>query len=274
MGLGAASAADEHPLTALNAANPASTATAPAVRRARPPVRLQSTGLLPPRPHDKGATGERDRRAPTRLTRFGAGPVGCRGPIQGGRAGAPAPRLGTGGVQADHRSAADRARLLSNVHREWREFPLSMHGFSRAAQADRRRPLDRRARPGRRGPGGPIPDVERGHGHDHHRGPARVAPLDRLRQRGACLRRPVRPGEPGRRQHKAVTPVAGTGTPGYSGDGGPATAAQIGEVDNVGLDAAGNLYIFEGPIQLGDLKPAAAGPQGRHEHQRHHDLRR
>jgi hypothetical protein len=56
---------------------------------------------------------------------------------------------------------------------------------------------------------------------------------------------------------KAVTTIVGTGTIGYSGDNGPATSAQIGEVDNVGLDAAGHLYVFEGPTQLGEagLKP-------------------
>ena len=42
-----------------------------------------------------------------------------------------------------------------------------------------------------------------------------------------------------------ITTVAGNGNPGYSGDGGPATNAQITEPRGVALDAAGNLYIAE-----------------------------
>ena len=40
-----------------------------------------------------------------------------------------------------------------------------------------------------------------------------------------------------------VTTVAGNGTNGCSGDGGPATAASISTVSGIGQDAAGNLYI-------------------------------
>ncbi len=40
-----------------------------------------------------------------------------------------------------------------------------------------------------------------------------------------------------------ITTVAGTTTPGYSGDGGPATAAQLASVAGLCFDAAGNLYI-------------------------------
>ncbi|MBS1647438.1 MAG: gliding motility-associated C-terminal domain-containing protein [Bacteroidetes bacterium] len=40
-----------------------------------------------------------------------------------------------------------------------------------------------------------------------------------------------------------ITTVVGTGTPGYSGDGGPAIAAQIENISGMAFDAAGNLYL-------------------------------
>jgi sugar lactone lactonase YvrE len=42
-----------------------------------------------------------------------------------------------------------------------------------------------------------------------------------------------------------ISTVAGTGTKGYSGDGGPATAAQISYPHGVAVDAAGNIYIAD-----------------------------
>ncbi len=42
-----------------------------------------------------------------------------------------------------------------------------------------------------------------------------------------------------------ITAVAGNGTCGYSGDGGPATSAEIEGPDAVALDGAGNLYFTE-----------------------------
>ncbi len=43
----------------------------------------------------------------------------------------------------------------------------------------------------------------------------------------------------------SITTIAGTGTAGYSGDGGPATAARLNSPRSAVLDAAGNLYIAD-----------------------------
>ena len=42
-----------------------------------------------------------------------------------------------------------------------------------------------------------------------------------------------------------ITTVAGTGKPGLSGDGGPATKAKLNSPFGLALDAAGNLYIAD-----------------------------
>jgi NHL repeat len=42
-----------------------------------------------------------------------------------------------------------------------------------------------------------------------------------------------------------ITTVAGTGQPGYSGDGGPATRAQLNSPYGIALDTANNLYIVD-----------------------------
>jgi sugar lactone lactonase YvrE len=42
-----------------------------------------------------------------------------------------------------------------------------------------------------------------------------------------------------------ITSIAGTGTTGYSGDGGPATAAELYNPATVAFDAAGNLYVSD-----------------------------
>ena len=42
-----------------------------------------------------------------------------------------------------------------------------------------------------------------------------------------------------------ITTCAGNGTSGYSGDGGPATAAQLSDPEGAALDASGNLFIAD-----------------------------
>lgn len=42
-----------------------------------------------------------------------------------------------------------------------------------------------------------------------------------------------------------ITTVAGNGTPGYSGDGGPATSAKLDGPHDIAFDAAGNMYISD-----------------------------
>ena len=42
-----------------------------------------------------------------------------------------------------------------------------------------------------------------------------------------------------------ISTVAGTGTSGYSGDGGPSTSAQLNDTEGLAIDATGNLYLAD-----------------------------
>ncbi len=54
-----------------------------------------------------------------------------------------------------------------------------------------------------------------------------------------------------------IATIAGTGEYGYSGDGGPATAAQLNQPTCAVMDSAGNLYI--GDVVTYTVRKVAAG---------------
>jgi len=55
--------------------------------------------------------------------------------------------------------------------------------------------------------------------------------------------------------HGVITTIAGTGVAGISGDGGPATAAEIYYVGSIALDSEGNLYFSEDEAQIRRIAP-------------------
>ena len=60
----------------------------------------------------------------------------------------------------------------------------------------------------------------------------------------------------------AITVIAGNGTSGFSGDGGPATSAQLFEARAVAVDAAGNVYIADtGNLRVRKVDPPASLPR-------------
>ena len=52
-----------------------------------------------------------------------------------------------------------------------------------------------------------------------------------------------------------ITTIAGTGTVGFSGDGGQATAAQLTSPSGIALDAAGTLYVVDGSTRIRRIFP-------------------
>jgi hypothetical protein len=57
-----------------------------------------------------------------------------------------------------------------------------------------------------------------------------------------------------------ITTVAGTATAGFSGDGGPASAARLNLPNDVAVDGAGNLFIADTGNNLIRMVTAVSSP--------------
>jgi hypothetical protein len=55
--------------------------------------------------------------------------------------------------------------------------------------------------------------------------------------------------------HGVITTIAGNGTPGDTGDGGPAMLAEVNYVGGIALDSQGNLYFSEDQARLRRIGP-------------------
>ena len=128
----------------------------------------------------------------------------------------------------------------------------------------------------------PRPRGEPGDRHHHHRRRQRHRRLQRRRRPGhrRQAERPDRPGGGRQRQplHRRsgnnrvrevdqatgnIITVAGNGACGYSGDGGPATAAAVELPRGVAVDGSGNLFIADTgnqPDPRGGGRPPASSP--------------
>ncbi len=59
-----------------------------------------------------------------------------------------------------------------------------------------------------------------------------------------------------------ITTLVGSGNPGFSGDGGAATSAQLNTPTNVVIDPSGNVYF----VDFGNAHCAKADEFGHHQH--------
>ena len=63
-------------------------------------------------------------------------------------------------------------------------------------------------------------------------------------------------------RHGMINTLAGNGTPGFSGDGGPATSAELYGPTGIALDSSGNLYIADdGNNRIREVSTVSAGAQ-------------
>jgi uncharacterized protein (TIGR03437 family) len=63
-------------------------------------------------------------------------------------------------------------------------------------------------------------------------------------------------------QGPVATPIAGTGTAGFSGDGGPATAAALDAPEGIALDGQGNIWIADSGNQRIRMLTLSGSPTG------------